>query len=441
MTFWFLKDDREKSRISPDKTFSRSQMSLFDGYCVGQYKVVKDHPDFYLIELKKENTSALKTNSCAKPTIQSSQKRVQISTILTSSKKIVGDSDEDTESEVSESDCEPVVKKLRFACRQTYDEDDFMGEDEALAYIDQVEDERDKISLQLDDRKERSIIYYDKNGNLLTSFKLDVVAVIALENGTIISPYHKAEIICFYTDSDNVQKFAPGSISKIHDKNDVWLNWGKRDAKVKEKDSRLPISTILSSTRTVPRKVREKLMIEYFAHLNKKFASPFLMALHSAPNLARDEFADLYDYLEMFHIQTKFIFRTALGEYIFKQFIQPFQNFGKRGEKFCFDLINKTWTCFDSAPLSTKNGTCQACALPRELTWRIAGLDLGADCKSRIDYFRNVRKLLVQFLGQGSFQPSSGRTLILNLQNESGDFQKVLSKIRRKYESLTNEEC
>jgi hypothetical protein len=376
-------------------------MALPDRYCFGDFKVIEDHPEFWLIELRKPHARS-RTEHCQSLSNENSlSKKRKVATNLS---------------------CES----------DDVDPEDFLGEDEARAHVELASDPRDKIAFKMVDRKS-DLQMYDKDGNTFDSLlPHTATAVIALPNGTVISPHHKAEFLFFYTDEDDIEKIAPGAIIEFSPECDALVRWAQRDHQSEDENSHLPIHTILTATRTVSLKTREKLALQYFAHLN---ASDKPSMLRTSRSLRHDEFADLYDYLEFFHIRRQFIFRTALGEYIFKQFIEPFKNFGLETDKHCYNLISKTWNGGCVGPVSPSFSTCQACNLLRTVTWDFAGFQVGSECKERLQYFSVLNSLLRGFLSAEYFDMEAATMLMRTLRSEAGKFQKKLAEIALRYKA------
>ncbi len=400
---------------------------LCNGYVVGSYKVVATNPLFYLIEVSRVDQ---KEDSIPKKSFQDARRKRRIvvndeeeSEVEVIQKyngiqkgSIIDDDDDDDESKESENNDNESVDNQTNSNEDSenkHDNASIDNNDQAIELINDSNDPRDKFVWK--DSKARvepkKTTLYNLSGeelpSLIYSKESDNIAFVVV-NGIVLSQNDPNLIVCYCEDNDGNFVIAPGCVDQFKlDQDSIQYKWLPPNKEHNPNDdfnsifnndednegcelSSLPICSILSSLTLLPRYVKEQLMPNYSRSMR-------ICDAYNHTTL-RTSFK-IHDYLEFYHIQASWIWRTILGEHITKNFLEPFEQFGTAKNN-CLKIISHVMNAhkWNAKNILKKKGICNACNLPRTLGTLIDNMYfVGIDCKERLHYFYNIAKIIRNF--------------------------------------------
>jgi hypothetical protein len=466
---------------------------LGDGYLLGSYKVIAENrrKRFYLIELAMNDDDWVMRDDLERSCSSSPEKPK-------AAKKI-------TPQTTAVSPPRPArrtLRKRRQVVQVSNDDDDFSeadkheqkhnppddedseenptlisSEEDACAFLGCVPDSRDRLEYKEPKRhvenEERELVFYTTNGDEIDVHKdcfvaSDIEFLVctgAYAEGVVMSREHPNLIVCGYTEDEGTFSVAPGCVSAFDPPDVSSPEWSVRyawlvpnadynphvhtniqTATSDSEISSLPVSAILASTRLLPRSAKERLMPNYSGSL-RVLETANTMCDETGGSARRRRAAGLFakgsmhDYLELYHVRYRWIWRTALGEHIMKNFIEPFEQFGNAKEQIgkaqTLRMISEVMcnTTFDAKDVEREKGICDACKLPRVLGSMITferDKDLfyfvGCDCREKLHYLHKIGRLIRNFRTTSSFNLTIAKNLLPNMGNAQEFYLRQVSQ-------------
>jgi len=301
--------------------------------------------------------------------------------------------------------------------------------------IDQSHDVRDLCVNQRRDERIKPMSFYTTSGKQVT--KTDTFAFIALSNGAVLSPHHNGLLLIY---SENNRRFAFGCFDgwKLLDTNEETKQSGLRitctwlvtssASHTNQQLAYVPIENVLVSANMLPYALKAHLAPDQMLSLNalETTTTPCKRKTCHGIDDIGCAYADLYDYLEFYHVRQNWIFRTALGHYIYKTFIKPvLVGLYKSvpNQIFATAIQNGTATydkCYQSC-------VCDLCGDYVHQIWRVIGshkelFRIGvACCYPLFAFLENIGCAIYEFRTKANFELSIALNLLpclLKLQTE-----------------------
>lgn len=237
----------------------------------------------------------------------------------------------------------------------------------------------------------KGYIFYNRHGVMLNGLDFDTLSTsiefVCLESGEVIYAGQQNLSVFWCMEADDTEVHAVGKCTKLKLEKDMtvnatilWLKTGKEyllefkpfENKDKnlcfEKEDVLPLKeSFRVQFSHLVRSVQEKLVMDYFTtyqaynDLDKRDPLRRWSYEKHHQSVANDrQMLDIYDYLELYHIQDKWLWRSAGGKYIWNTFVQPSITFGVAPR---LDLVQELMNSeyFDDTTHDRELVSCNAC--------------------------------------------------------------------------------
>jgi hypothetical protein len=126
----------------------------------------------------------------------------------------------------------------------------------------------------------------------------------------------------------------------------------------------------------------------------------------------------LHNYLLFYHVRQDWLWRTVMGQYIYKNYFDRLVEFGgKRRDQMMEDLLHTT--IFGKDELGER-GNCDACGKTERIQWLVTlskqiQYSVGCNCLDRMKYVYKIGKAIHQFRDSSTFDMARGTQLFQDL--------------------------
>ena len=270
----------------------------------------------------------------------------------------------------------------------------------------------------------------------------DNITFLCLSHGIVISNEHPGLFVFEYLDGDGEGElhYAPGQIDYIdidEKTNDVMLTirFMMEDSQFMsneinatlslDTDYQLPLSSLKFYCCHLTTRVQEELMPKYKLVIRewyKRYSWRQVGLLRGFFKQAATMQADLYDFLELYYVQDKYVWRTALGTFIWDMYIRPICTFGVKPR---MDLVSRVMSMknFDVLPFLDAQEeythiTCAACGKADVVSCAeipdkngTEKLGFGCVCAERLECLHKIGKAIQDFR-EANFDVRNFRNLL-----------------------------
>ncbi len=291
-------------------------------------------------------------------------------------------------------------------------------------------DIRDKLTWLHTRELECDLWIYDCTGHRLDpqSKAQKIITFVVVKTGCVMARDHPGLVEVAYLDPKNssVNSYAPGHLEEIKisgNNAQLRFSWLKNDISYRKRNPRpfalaaniidpktcwMPLNTVGDALAHTPRLLKEKRMQKYKYVLNQFERDNPCRLLSYTHELTGNKYkntqiADVYDFLEFYHVPDNHIWRSALGAYIYENYIAFVLDFGGQPRRaMVSDLVSAT--TFSSEECKEARGSCNACGKKHVMMYRVEyqvedmiTMDVGCVCIKRMEYIQNIGALMQDF--------------------------------------------
>jgi len=364
---------------------------------------------------------------------------------------------ETSEEEEQESEYESPIEeeeKPKKPCRKRFQKiptDDDDDEEHKHDTVEEKEaDPRDKLAWTHERILAGDFWMYDCQGNLLLPTDKKSVTFVVSKSGTVLARDHPGFVEVCYVDPKNadVNLYAPGHMEELKMVNElpqIRFSWLKEDTVYRKQNPQpfstfskliaskthwMPLDAVSASLMHLPRSVKEKRMQNYKYVLNQFETDNHFGLLSYTHELngtkyQRAEIADVYDFLEFYHIPDEYIWRSALGTYIYNNFIVYALDFGGKPRK---EMVSQLLcsTSFSGkeaeGSYTGERGVCEACGKTHVMTHHVRLDDghewnVGCVCVKRMEYLYDIGKVMRHFRDVKEFDKDAVNVFIPTMKS------------------------